>query len=103
MTELKEVNSKCESLSAKLAAGGANDILKNAKEINGITVLTGMANGAGIDGLRALGDSKRPLYLILINAFTKIVLDLLEDLQRKRGGTRREVVCARHIFSLSFC
>jgi len=33
----------------------------------------------------------------------KIVLDLLEDLQRKRGGTRREVVCARHIFSLSFC
>ena len=62
MGELKEANSKCESLSAKLAQGGADDILKNAKEVNGVTVLTGMANGAGVDGLRSLGDSLKEKF-----------------------------------------
>ena len=62
MAEMKEISSKCESLSAKLAQGGAEDILKNAKEINGVTVLTGMANGAGVDGLRNLGDSLKEKF-----------------------------------------
>ncbi len=62
MAELKEISSKCESLTAKLATGGADDILKNAKEINGVTVMTGVANGAGIDGLRALGDSLKEKF-----------------------------------------
>ena len=31
----------------------------------------------------------------------EIVLDLLQDLERKRSGTRREVICTRHFVNLS--
>jgi len=62
MAELKEVNSKCESLSAKLAKSGIDDIINNAKEVNGVTILTGLVNGAGVDGLRNLGDSLKEKF-----------------------------------------
>lgn len=57
VAEIKTLESKIESLNAKLAGGAADDILANAKEINGITVVCGSVDGANVDALRNLGDS----------------------------------------------
>ena len=56
VAEVKALESKIESLNAKLAGGAADEILNNAKEINGITVVTGRVDGANVDALRNLGD-----------------------------------------------
>ncbi len=56
VAEIKALESKIESLNAKLAGSAADDILNNAKEINGITVVCGRVDGANIDALRNLGD-----------------------------------------------
>ena len=56
VAEIKTLESKIESLNAKLAGSAADDIMKNAKEINGITVVCGRVDGANIDALRNLGD-----------------------------------------------
>ena len=56
VSEVKALESKIESLNTKLAKGAADDILANAKEINGITVVTGRVDGANVDALRNLGD-----------------------------------------------
>ena len=56
VAEIKTLESKIESLNAKLAGGAADDILNNAKEINGITVVLGRVDGANVDALRNLGD-----------------------------------------------
>ena len=56
VAEIKTLESKIESLNAKLAGSAADDIMNNAKEINGITVVCGRVDGANIDALRNLGD-----------------------------------------------
>ncbi len=56
VAEIKTLESKIESLNAKLAGGAADDILSNAKEINGITVVLGRVDGANVDALRNMGD-----------------------------------------------
>ena len=56
VAEVKALESKIESLNAKLAGGAADEILANAKEINGITVVCGRVDGANVDALRNLGD-----------------------------------------------
>ena len=56
VAEIKTLESKIESLNAKLAGSAADDILANAKEINGITVVTGRVDGANVDALRNMGD-----------------------------------------------
>ncbi len=56
VAEIKALESKIESLNAKLAGGAADEILNNAKEINGITVVLGRVDGANVDALRNLGD-----------------------------------------------
>ena len=56
VAEIKTLESKIESLNAKLAGSAADDILNNAKEINGITVVLGRVDGANVDALRNLGD-----------------------------------------------
>ncbi len=55
--ELKAAHSQIESLNAKLAKGSLGELLDNAKEIGGITVVTGKLDGADMDALRTLGDS----------------------------------------------
>ena len=57
VAEIKTLESKIESLNAKLAGGAADEIMNNAKEINGITVVCGRVDGANVDALRNLGDS----------------------------------------------
>jgi len=57
VAEIKTLESKIESLNAKLAGGAADEIMNNAKEINGITVVCGSVDGANVDALRNLGDS----------------------------------------------
>ncbi len=57
VVEIKSLESKIESLNAKLAGSAADDILNNAKEINGITVVCGRVDGANVDALRNLGDN----------------------------------------------
>jgi len=56
VAEIKTLESKIESLNAKLAGGAADEIMNNAKEINGITVICGRVDGANVDALRNLGD-----------------------------------------------
>ncbi|MBE7021793.1 MAG: alanine--tRNA ligase [Ruminococcaceae bacterium] len=55
--ELKAAGAQIESLTAKMANNAAGNMLDNAKEINGVSVVTGKLENAGIDALRALGDS----------------------------------------------
>ncbi len=55
--ELKAASAQIDSLTAKMANNVAGDLLDNAKEIGGVTVVTGKLENAGIDALRALGDS----------------------------------------------
>jgi alanyl-tRNA synthetase len=55
--ELKAAHSQVESLNAKLAKGSEGEILDGAKEIGGITVVTGRVDGTDMDALRTLGDS----------------------------------------------
>lgn len=55
--DLKTAHSQIESLNTKLAKGSESELLENAKEINGITVVTGRVDGADMDALRTLGDS----------------------------------------------
>ena len=57
VAEIKTLESKIESLNAKLAGGAADEIMEGAKEINGITVVCGRVDGANVDALRNLGDS----------------------------------------------
>jgi len=56
VAEVKALESKIESLNAKLAGSASDDILNSAKEINGITVVTGRVDGANVDALRNMGD-----------------------------------------------
>ncbi len=67
--ELKQTQAQVESLTAKMAKGAATDLLDAAKEIDGVSVVTGKLENAGIDALRALGDSlkeKLPCALIAL-------------------------------------
>lgn len=57
VAEIKTLEGKIESLNAKLAGGAADEIMNNAKEINGVTVVCGRIDGANVDALRNLGDS----------------------------------------------
>ena len=56
MDELKKAESKIDQLNSKFAKDSAGDILSGAKEINGITVVTGRIDGATVDALREIGD-----------------------------------------------
>jgi len=67
--EIKTLESKIESLNAKLAGGAADEILAGAKEIGGITVVCGRVDGAGVDALRNIGDefkAKTPCGVIVL-------------------------------------
>ncbi len=55
--ELKAANSQIESLTAKMAQNASGDLLSSAKDVEGVSVVTGKLENAGVDGLRALGDS----------------------------------------------
>ncbi len=69
MDELKKAESKIEQLNSKFAKDSAGDILSGAKEINGITVVTGRIDGATVDALREIGDdfkAKTPCGVIVL-------------------------------------
>ena len=54
--ELKEAKRVIEQYKAKESAGGADDMLKNAKEVGGLHVVTAKINDADANALRTLGD-----------------------------------------------
>ncbi len=69
VAEIKTLESKVESLNAKLAGGAADEILAGAKEIGGITVVCGRVDGADVDALRNIGDefkAKTPCGVIVL-------------------------------------
>lgn len=69
MEDLKTAEQKIESLNAKLAKNSEGDLLSGAKEIGGITVVTGRIDGATVDALRTTGDNfkqKFPCALIVL-------------------------------------
>lgn len=55
--DLKAAQAQVESLIAKMANNAAGDMLAAAKEVDGVSVVTGKLENAGVDALRTLGDS----------------------------------------------
>ncbi len=55
--ELKETKKKLEALSAKMASGKIDDVIKGKLEIGGISVVCGRADGLSGNDLRNLGDN----------------------------------------------
>ncbi|MBQ4517367.1 MAG: alanine--tRNA ligase [Clostridia bacterium] len=55
--ELKAAGAQIDALTAKMANNAAADLLNQAVEINGVSVVSGKLENAGVDALRALGDS----------------------------------------------
>ena len=57
--ELKEAKRQIEQYKAKESAGGADDMLKKAKEVGGLHVVTAKMTDADANALRNLGDVLR--------------------------------------------
>ena len=57
--ELKEARREIEQYKAKESAGGADELLKNAKDLNGLHLVTGNQDGCDAAKLRQLGDVLR--------------------------------------------
>ncbi len=57
--ELKEAKRVIEQYKAKESAGGADELIKNAVEINGVRVVTCRKDGCDANALRQLGDVLR--------------------------------------------
>ena len=55
--DLKAANAQAEALTAKMANNAAGDFLDAAVLVDGVSVVTGKLEGAGVDALRTLGDS----------------------------------------------
>lgn len=56
VSESKESARKLEALNAKLAGGKADEIMSGAKEVNGVTIVVGRADGLSVPDLRTMGD-----------------------------------------------
>ncbi len=61
-SELKNAQKELESLKAKQASSGLDDIKKNAVDINGITVICGSFKGADVNTVRKINDSLKDEY-----------------------------------------
>jgi alanyl-tRNA synthetase len=56
MSELKDAEHELDAVKKAQMGSGAEDLLKNAKEINGVKLVTGKLDGASIDDLRTAAD-----------------------------------------------
>lgn len=54
--DYKEVSRKLESLTAKIAGGKADEIMSSLKEIKGVQLVVGRADGLSVPDLRTMGD-----------------------------------------------
>ncbi len=61
-SEVKAMQKEIEDMKSKLASGGIDDIKKNAKVINGTTVLAGSFKGADVNTVRKMNDSLKDEY-----------------------------------------
>ena len=61
-SEVKAMQKEIEAMKSKLASGGIDDIKKNAKVINGTTVLAGSFKGADVNTVRKMNDSLKDEY-----------------------------------------
>ncbi len=59
LDELKDSKRIIEQYKAKESAGSAGDILKNAKLINGVNVVTSIVGSGDVNSLRQMGDALR--------------------------------------------
>ncbi len=55
--EIKELKREIEALNSKLAASRVNDLINNAKELNGVSVITADLGDMGANAVRSLGDT----------------------------------------------
>lgn len=55
--ELKQTKNELSKLKEKMAKSGTDDIIKNAREKNGIKLVSAVLDNAEIDAMRTLGDS----------------------------------------------
>ncbi len=60
--ELKNALKELESVKAKVASSGLDDIKKNAVDINGITVICGALKGADVNTVRKMNDTLKDEY-----------------------------------------
>jgi alanyl-tRNA synthetase len=56
MSELKDAEHELDAVKKAQMGSGAEDLMKNAKEINGVKLVTGKLDGASIDDLRTAAD-----------------------------------------------
>ncbi len=54
--QLRETEKTVESLRAKMAGSALDDVMKNAKDVNGVSVIGTAVEGANADMLRKMGD-----------------------------------------------
>ncbi len=60
--EIKSMQKEIDKMKSELASGDADDIKKNAVEINGVTVLTGALAGVDVNTVRKMNDSFKDEY-----------------------------------------
>ncbi len=56
LAEIKEKDREIAVLNGKMASNQLEDIMKDAKDINGVLVVTANLSGVGVDALRSVGD-----------------------------------------------
>ena len=74
VNENREQQKKLEQIAAQMANAKAGDIMSNAKEINGITLVVAQLDGATVDSLRKTGDAikeKNPVSVCVFGAETE--------------------------------
>ena len=56
ISEIKEKDREISILNSKLASGQLEELLKDVKDVNGVSVITANVGSIGVDALRTLGD-----------------------------------------------
>ncbi len=70
--QLKEAEKQVEQLRQKMAGNVVDTLFDNAKEINGVQVVSAMINGASADMLRKLGDQVKSMDKSVIAVFAGV-------------------------------
>ena len=70
--ELKELKKELDELKKKSMGSSAGDLISNAKEINGVRLVTARFDGIGIDELRDLSDQLKAREKGLVNVLAAV-------------------------------
>lgn len=98
LLDLKKAQKENDSLKQKAASKGADDLIENAKEINGIKVITAKFEGLDANTLRTLGDKLKDqmdsalIVLATVNGSSISFISMATDEAIKKGAHAGNVV-----------